>query len=670
MVDVFISYARRDLPTAEWIASLLEVAGHRVRYQARDFQIGGDFVGEIHEAIVASRRVIAVLSHEYFASKYCLREWHSVVAQDLIDGRHRLLPVLVENVSELGLLAPLTYVDVPREGKDEAAAQILSALANVSLADSSSKSPASRRRSSEQSRARQLETLQRERWRLDAAGADTSVLTEKIKALRRNWRKGREPQIGEWLADRYQLVRPLGSGAFATVWEAYEARARRSVAVKILHGHLMRDATRVERFRRGARYMAGFDHSRMVRVLDPDVTDGEYYFFVMELVPGGVTLKDEIEGGLCPPMRAIQMICDVGEALAYAHERKILHRDIKPANILVDAVGRAKLTDFDLLRAEDTTGGTEGDFLGTSLFVAPEIFEGSEPDHRADLYSLAKTTLFALTSRPPALHRPIDDHLSLLRGNQALANTLRKALDPSPIERQTGVRAFLAEMKAAIAERDTNTEISIVQRAPRKQRFEDETIDSAIIILGSSREEPFRTLSEKFSAARVHCEYASSIAGAVEATRRWLNQANRTRTSTVDLVGCSRPGAFLFGDEALTTAPDSYSHLQPLADLIAPPENPDEPWGLRLIGLDLASDYPYLNGNGTVLQFALSLLLRIPVWAPRSAIFLQDFATPSGRVSFNKLEVVSAPSPRPSVGDLLRSIFRRSTTVAPGLSPE
>ncbi len=164
----------------------------------------------------------------------------------------------------------------------------------------------------------------------------------------------------------------IGSGGFATVWKASDARDERVVALKLLHGQHLRDASLVERFFRGARTMAGLRHPGIVSVIEPKGEEDGYLYVVLEYLPGGDfgrAVRQNTVGGV----EALRVLLVAGDALAYAHARGFVHRDVKPDNILLDRVGGPRLTDFDLVRGVETTGGTlTGAGLGTFLYTAPE----------------------------------------------------------------------------------------------------------------------------------------------------------------------------------------------------------------------------------------------------------------------------------------------------------
>ena len=253
-----------------------------------------------------------------------------------------------------------------------------------------------------------LAAARRQLKELTIAGQRTEDVREQILQLRREMREGGRLQPGDCLADgRFQLLEVIGRGGFATVWRAWDETKQELVAVKILHGLHAEDRSRRERFFRGARKMAELHHSGIVRVLEEHLEEGGHHAFVMEYVGGG-DLHNAVLSGKLARERVLPLILKVGEALSFAHERGIIHRDVKPANILLDGE-LPKLTDFDLVRAFDSTGGTQtqGHF-GTFLYTAPEVHTNAkDAGPAADIYSLAMTALFAFygSDLPPDVWR-------------------------------------------------------------------------------------------------------------------------------------------------------------------------------------------------------------------------------------------------------------------------
>jgi serine/threonine-protein kinase len=211
--------------------------------------------------------------------------------------------------------------------------------------------------------------------------------------------------VGETLAGRYRVDAALGAGATAVVYRAKDLRLERDVAVKVLLPNLARDPLVSGRFDREARALAAAGHPGIVSVYDVDRGDaasGREPFFVMELCDGG-SLADALDdaGGRLSPETVVPMLATIAGGLASLHARGVIHRDIKPHNILVCG-GRAKLADFGLARAQDTTRLTAaGTGAGTLAYLAPELLGGEEPGPAADVYGLGVVTFQALTGRLP-----------------------------------------------------------------------------------------------------------------------------------------------------------------------------------------------------------------------------------------------------------------------------
>src|SRR3954465_12837388 len=207
--------------------------------------------------------------------------------------------------------------------------------------------------------------------------------------------------IGTVLSGRYRLEAKLGSGGMSAVYLARDEALDRAVAVKVMHGEMSEQADQLERFRQEARSVAKLSHPNVVAVIDAG-EDGGHPYIVFEYVEGE-TLKQRInrEGAL-PPQEAIAYAIEIARGLSMAHARNMVHRDIKPQNILIDAEGRAKLTDFGISRQLEQDGMTAtGRVLGTTDYVAPEQAMGRKVDPRTDIYSLGVVLYEMLVGQVP-----------------------------------------------------------------------------------------------------------------------------------------------------------------------------------------------------------------------------------------------------------------------------
>jgi tRNA A-37 threonylcarbamoyl transferase component Bud32 len=207
--------------------------------------------------------------------------------------------------------------------------------------------------------------------------------------------------IGTVLSGRYRLEAKLGSGGMSTVYLARDATLDRAVAVKVMHREMSEQADQLERFRQEARAVAKLSHPNVVSVIDAG-EDGGHPYIVFEYVDGE-TLKQRIARlGPLDTQEALAYAIEVARGLAVAHGRNMVHRDIKPQNVLIDAEGRAKLTDFGISRQLEQDGMTAtGRVLGTTDYVAPEQAMGRAVDPRSDLYSLGVVLYEMLVGQVP-----------------------------------------------------------------------------------------------------------------------------------------------------------------------------------------------------------------------------------------------------------------------------
>jgi eukaryotic-like serine/threonine-protein kinase len=199
---------------------------------------------------------------------------------------------------------------------------------------------------------------------------------------------------------RYRVLHRVGSGGMAEVYCAQDLQLGRKVALKVLYRRFAEDSEFVERFRREASSAAGLQHQHVVSVYDRGEYDGTYYI-AMEYLDGR-SLKTIIrEEAPLHPERAINLTIQILRAARFAHRRGIIHRDFKPQNVIVDAEGRAKVTDFGIARAGASDMTQTGSIMGTAQYLSPEQAQGDAVSAASDLYSIGIILYEMLTGRVP-----------------------------------------------------------------------------------------------------------------------------------------------------------------------------------------------------------------------------------------------------------------------------
>ncbi|MEJ5202851.1 MAG: serine/threonine-protein kinase, partial [Anaerolineales bacterium] len=275
-------------------------------------------------------------------------------------------------------------------------------------------------------------------------------------------------EIGQTVGS-YRLIQQMGQGGMATVYKAYHAALDRYVAIKVLHPVFTEDASFLARFQREAKTVARLEHPNIVPIYDYAEFEGRPYL-VMKFIEGE-TLKARMARGELSQEEILNITQAVGNALAYAHQNKILHRDIKPSNVLLANDGQIYLADFGLARMAQSgeSSLTADRLIGTPQYMSPEqALSKPNLDARTDIYSFGVMLYEMLVGRVPfnadtpfaVIHDHIYTPLPLPRQvkpdlPEAVERVLLKALAKNPDDRFTDVTELVSALEKAFSEAET-----------------------------------------------------------------------------------------------------------------------------------------------------------------------------------------------------------------------
>ncbi len=217
-------------------------------------------------------------------------------------------------------------------------------------------------------------------------------------------RAAKQGRFTDQQVGKYAVGEIIGRGAMGEVYRGWEQGTDRPVAIKFLSAALTEDVSAVERFFREADIATRVESKHIVKVLDRGVAEGGSPFLVMELLEGADLAQILRETKRFGMAEAIDLVQQVGQALAAADESGIVHRDLKPQNLFrVQTAGRAlwKVLDFGVSKVKDAAKDlTQGAAVGTPSYMSPEQARGAAVDHRADVFALGIVAYRVLTGKP------------------------------------------------------------------------------------------------------------------------------------------------------------------------------------------------------------------------------------------------------------------------------
>ena len=268
---------------------------------------------------------------------------------------------------------------------------------------------------------------------------------------------------GQKINDRYEIIRSIGEGGMANVYQGYDTILDRNVAIKVLRGDLSNDEKFVRRFQREALSASSLAHPNIVEMYDVGEDDGTYYI-VMEYVEGK-TLKQLLKKrGTLTLSEAIDIMSQLTDGMAHAHDSYIIHRDLKPQNIMIKDDGQIKITDFGIAMALNATQLTQtNSVMGSVHYLPPEQASGKGCTIKSDIYSMGIIFYELLSGSLPFrgenaveialkhMREPLpslrEDHPEI---PQSIENIIRKATAKNPKNRYETAREMHEDLLTAL----------------------------------------------------------------------------------------------------------------------------------------------------------------------------------------------------------------------------
>ena len=311
---------------------------------------------------------------------------------------------------------------------------------------------------------------------------------------------------GQKINDRYEVIRSIGEGGMANVYLAYDTILDRNVAVKVLRGDLSGDEKFVRRFQREALSASSLAHPNIVEMYDVGEDNG-VYFIVMEYIEGK-TLKQLLKKrGTLTLSESIDIMLQLTDGMAHAHDSYIIHRDLKPQNIMIKDDGQIKITDFGIAMALNATQLTQtNSVMGSVHYLPPEQASGKRCTTKSDIYSMGIIFYELLSGSLPfkgenaveiALKHMRDPLPSLREENsaipQSIENIIKRATAKNPKNRYENAKEMHEDLLRALDDDRINEEplkykypehdeVKKPKPVPKKEENEEEIEDTGDLV--------------------------------------------------------------------------------------------------------------------------------------------------------------------------------------------
>src|SRR5687767_9922613 len=394
---------------------------------------------------------------------------------------------------------------------------------------------------------------------------------------------------------RYKIIGELGRGAMGAVYRALDPLIEREVALKTLLPNLPADVMGDvrERFLREARSAGRLNHPNIVTIFDVGEEDGTAYI-AMELLEGR-----SLQSILRERVRlAFDLVADVAtqlaDALDLAQRYSIVHRDVKPANVMIDAMERAKLTDFGVAYVPSSTMTQTGTSLGSPRYMSPEQVLGLPVDPRSDIFSLGVVLYEMLAQRTPFEHAgdttvfPLMNriaatpHLPLRRIDPqippGLERIVERALAKKPEERYQRAGEMAAELRRLGMAPARVEDTAAMRSHPAARPIEEDKVRSQLL----ADLDRFAERFDRYEQARVKAEQQAQLRKEEE-MRRWSEEQARKREAFERSLG---PTSVAELTNTGTMRRSALDALKAQSAALPPKEDAQAARGKRLAALD------------------------------------------------------------------------------------